>query len=258
MKDLPYFFLPILPILMCCSIGFSQSPLSQEEAIIYYKDGSVYIGNIVFEDTWQIDLLIQSNDTLHLAKKDIHKTWRSTDNITMLRRGRFHFKNTLFVGMDIAFGLDQDDVVGSALLNLVVGYHLNDRVSLGVGTGSHINTAVIGDLFYEHNFSPLFAHGRYFLSKKTNARFFVFSNLGYGFPIQSDWLDEFKGGLFFNGGMGIHFSSKKNIRYTMKAYQYLQNTTGIDVTPDLFNRPITTNYNYWYNRLVLAFGITFR
>ena len=256
MKKLPCFLGFLL--LWSLTTSYSQSKWNPEDAIIYSEDGSVYIGQIVFEDTWQIDLLIQTGDTIHLGKKDIDKTWRSKENITMLRKGRFHFKNTLFVGLDIAFGLDQDDVVGSALVNLIVGYHFNDRVSAGLGMGSHINTAVIGDLFYEHNFTPFFGHGRYYLSQKTNARFFVFSNLGYGFPIQSEWLDEFDGGLFFNGGIGIHFASKKNVRYTMKVYQYMQGTSGVDVTADLFNRPITTKYNYWYNRTVLAFGMSFR
>ena len=233
------------------STVFSQLT-TENQAIVYYKDGSVFIGKIVEDNATSIHIMVATGDTLHVAKKDIKRIFRSSRDVLIHRRGKMHYTSGIFVSTTMGGGLSDN---ASFDWDLVVGRHLNEKWSVGIGAATSTNSVWnFRGVNLDNNFIPIFAYGRYYLTNK-RARLFAFSRLGYGVRSDWGWGDDHTGGVHIQPGVGIHFASRKALRFVITLSQMLQHTKGSRVDFDFLSNPINVNYNFFYNRTMLKIGI---
>jgi len=142
---------------------------------------------------------------------------------------------------------------------LIVGYRLDDRLSIGLGTGAHFNNRSTGSFFSENDFIPVYAYIRRYQGTH-NWGPFLFTKIGYGFPMGRNFvMDDFSGGFFAQPGIGLHFASRGRYRFIMSLSNYVQYTKGSQRNRDfVFNNPIDIKYKVWYNRLMFKVGVEFR
>ncbi|NJL75989.1 MAG: hypothetical protein HC892_14185 [Saprospiraceae bacterium] len=95
---------------------------------------------------------------------------------------------------------------------------------------------------------------------KWRIRPYLFSQLGYGFGVNDEFSNDItSGGVYFEPGVGIHFASRKNLRFIMSLSQHIQRGTGSIQTFDFSsNNSIEVNYNLLFNRAVFKIGMEFR
>ena len=241
---------------------FHFSALSQIEqenrAIIYYFDGSVFIGTIVEEDPLQIVMLAATLDTLHLNKAYIKKAIRNTTNALIHRGGKFHYKKGLFWSISTTLGGGSiESETASFHQDFIMGWRFNKKWSAALGMGIHFNDANFNGIWTTNHFMPAYVYGRYYLTDK-RVRIFAASKVGYGFPSQIAWSDSHSGGVLFQPEIGFHFASRKTARFILSIGQYIQNTKGDNVFFDQFGNAVNSRFSLWLNRTVLRAGIEFR
>lgn len=243
-----------------CLISLSIAAIAQiseaNRVIISTHDGSVFIGRIVFEDELNMDLLVVTQDTLHIQKGLIRDIRRNSKDIMLHPGGKMHYVGGIFYSTTVGWGGNFDDNP-SADLDFIVGKRLNKRFSVGVGAALSLNSAVIANWnWIDTHFTPVFAYGRYYLNDK-KVRPFAFSRLGYGFKTNIFWNDNHTGGVHFQPGVGIHFASRKSARFILTLSQMIQHTKGGQNTFDVFSNPVSLNYSHWYNRTIFKIGVEF-
>jgi len=242
--------------LLCIGIAASAQILDANRVIISLHDGSVFIGTILQEDELNIDLMVITQDTVHIHKGLIRTIHRNSKDILIHPGGKAHYIGGSFISTTLGWGGDFGDNP-SADLDLIIGKRLNKRFSVGAGVALNANSAVIGNWnWIENHFMPVFAYGRYYITDK-KIRPFAFSRLGYGFRTNIFWNEEHTGGVHIQPGVGIHFASRKSARFIITLSQMIQHTNGTRFNFDVFSNPVSINYSHWYNRTMLKFGIEF-
>jgi len=118
---------PKILLLLLFSFLGSQLAIAQittkNGAIVQYADGSVFIGQIVAEDEWQMSLVVVTGDTLHLAQSLIKRIHRNSKEILVHDRGKFHYKSGVFVSTTMGVGLSDNFSLslGGEAVSLLVG-----------------------------------------------------------------------------------------------------------------------------------------
>lgn len=239
-------------IVWLASFGLAaQNVDSTERVVAYYKDGSVFVGNVVDRLPNHLQIRLSTLDTITLFHPYIKKI-KSTKDLLMHSKGSFHFKTGYFAYGSISM-IGDDEFQATSQLNLVFGKRLNEKWSVGVGGGLEYSDAVMGRGWVFHSFGTVFGYGRYYLTNN-KLRPYIDSRLGYGFERTVIWNDRHSGGLNFVPGFGIHFATKNNFKWHIGISQYIQNTSGRTNEQGPFGFPITTEYNLWYNRTVIRVG----
>ena len=248
-----YYLLFLLSFLSIPTVFSQLTP--EKNSIIYYKDGSVFIGEILEDHAFSIKMAITTGDTLHITKKNIRKIFQPSRNVLMHTKGKMHYTSGIFVSTTLGGGLSADP---SFDWDLVVGRRLNEKWSVGVGAAVSFNSVWnFRGIFLDNHFIPIFAYGRYYLTKKS-ARLFAFSRLGYGVRSDIALGDDHTGGVHIQPGIGVHFASRKSARFIITLSQMLQHTRGSRVDFDFLSNPINVDYNFFYNRTMLKIGVEFK
>lgn len=243
-------------LLTFCSLPTLVAQLTPDDrAIIYYEDGSIFIGPIIAEDANFLTLVAITNDTIHINKGFIKKAFRTDKNILLHPGGKMHYTLGQFVSTSMGWGLSDNP---SFDWDIILGRRLDKKWSVGLGASLSFNSVWnFRGISMDNHFVPVFAYGRYYLTHN-KARLFAFSRLGYGF--RSSWFQfgDHTGGLHFQPGIGVHFASRKRVRFIITLSQMLQHTKGNRVDFDFLSNPINIDYNFFYNRTMLKVGMEFR
>ena len=243
--------------LLCIGIAAFAQILDAKRVIISLHDGSVFIGRIVQEDELNMDLLVITQDTVHIQKGLIKDIRRNSKDILIHSGGKMHYTGGPFFSINFGMGGNLADNP-SADLDVIYGQRINKRWSVGGGVALSLNSATLPSWqWITTHFMPVFAYGRYYINDK-KVRPFAHARLGYGFRTNIFWNDEHTGGLHFQPGVGIHFASRKSSRFVISLSQMLQNTKGSTFNFDVFSNPVNFNSNHWYNRTILKIGIEFK
>ena len=226
------------------------------QAIVQYNDGSVFIGRIVEEGPLTLKLVVSTNDTLNLNKAYIKRLKRSDKNISLYSGAKYHYTKGVFYSLNFGGKIsDGDDE--TIQIDLTVGYRFNKKLSAGVGFGASFNSVNFASTWIEAESLPVFAYARFYpLEKKV--RPFVAGRLGWSFPNTEAFGGFHEGGILIQPEVGINFASRKKIRFLITLSQQLQNIKGSNGFPDNFGNPVTTDYNFWFNRTILKFGIEWK
>lgn len=128
------------------------------------------------------------------------------------------------------------------------GIRLGKKLDVGLTLGADwYKTALI---------NPVAAGIRYDLSGKTNARFFLIADAGYGFTWLHQDSDGFKtkGGLMVNPGIGLRIGNIQSSSFTL-SLTYKRQEVSAD-KPLLWNQ-IERQEERVYNRIAARIGISF-
>ena len=222
------------------------------KAVIRYADGSFLIGDIIDENEYEI---ILENDQLGakmIAQKDlIRRIYRSDKNAIIYPKGKVHLTKGRYISYGISFPMGNNPGMH---LDILGAYRFNEKVILGFGTGIYFNESYLRGLNAINQFIPVYAYGRYNLTKGKK-RLFAFSKVGYGIGARLGFSDEHTGGPMIQPGIGVTFASKKKKRYSLSLSQYIQHTKGQSNSVDVFSNPVEFDYSLWYNRLMLNFMV---
>ena len=233
---------------------------SLEQAIVYYKDGSVFIGEILEEKFDRLQLIISSGDTITVYKNAAQRIRKTRDQIQLWPRGKYHYTKGYFGGLSLGIGIRDDSDVSS--IDLILGKRLNERFSVGLNLGytnlfSEVN---FSNFWLDHYFYNIGPYGRYYLGGK-RGRTFVSLSAGYGFKAEDDFFlfaDDYRGGPFVKPGFGVHLASRNKFRWLFSISQSFQRATGQGNQNDIFNNSVLYNYKIWHNSLLLTIGLEFR
>lgn len=251
MKPNKLFLLLIYFILCQLNLVLAQDDLS-ENRIIYLDDGSVLIGIVVEEELNQIVLVVITGDTLHIDKS------LTREMIRKIKGPKFHYTYGLFASfdLDLLSGSDNHQV------DLILGYRINEKYSVGIGVGSHTNNTYFNGLWTGNTFKPIYAYARRYIPLIMKNKPFIFMKAGYGFVRNSDfgWFNQFKydGGAYAQPGIGLNFASRKKFRMIMSLSQYFQYSSGEQHSIDVFGNLVDFEYSGIRSQFTFKIGIEFR
>lgn len=252
MKNL---FLCILFIAAMNSYSFCQSEKTDRSYVFLY-DGSVYIGEILSEDIFEITLQTVALKTITLNKAYIKKTIAGP-NVLVTKNGKYHKTSPYFLTADWMAGSSARGE-GIAQLSLIAGQRIKNRTEVGLGLGISTSSSRANDAWRDHGFLNLFAYGKRYLNDKT-IRPFVDIKAGWSVGLGSGWGGEFSGGLYLNPGIGIQFANRKKMKWSLRLSQTIQQTSGTDNVGWAFGdfSDATISYKTWLNRTSFGIGINF-
>lgn len=249
------YFLTLL--LMC--IFVTNSIIAQHNrtsSIVYLQDGSVYVGQIIQEDIFEVVMKTQALDTITINKAFVSKTVRAKE-IIHVQDGKYHKTEGLFGAIEMAFSYGNESHYTQ--LAAIFGNRMTRRFLLGGGIGltqASINGNNIGGLWFDHDFVQVFAYSRYYINDK-KLRLFGEMKLGWGFSMDNNWGgNTSQGGFYANPGIGIEFANRKKLKWSIKLSQNLQQVSSQENWGDQFN-PVRINLDHIYNRTSLSVGIQF-
>jgi len=248
----------ILFFLLFSFLGFQYATAQltvENKAIVYYQDGSVFIGHIVEEDALQMKVVVVTLDTITINKAFIKRILRNAENVLLHQGGKFHYTDGNFVSASSGGGLSEDE---SVELSLILGKRLNTKWSVGVGVAiSNHSIWNFNGLWIDNGFIPVFGYGRYYLRDK-KVRVFAAASLGYGIASDLGFGGNHSGGVYFQPAIGLHFASRKRARFIITLGQTLQRTKGTQWRWDSLGNEIVFDYKYLFNRTMLKIGIEFK
>lgn len=256
--------LSLLLIVCVVNLGYSQkknkkkkkSTSTSTRAIVQYNDGSVFIGNIIFEGTLDMKMVISTNDTVHLNKAYIKRIKRGDKNISLFSGAKFHYTEGFFASLQ--FGSNTSDFDNQTNeITVIGGYRFNKKLAAGVGFGAGYNTTFSFGTWIDASTIPVFAYARYYPIDK-RVKPYIAGSLGYGFRDRNAFGANHSGGLYFEPEIGVNFSSRRRIRFTLSIGQQVQHIKGSNLNFDQFGNTITSNFNLWFNRTVLKIGLDWK
>lgn len=240
--------------LWCYSLTYGQSS-TIDRAIVYYEDGSVFIGEILEEDRRFVRLVLATDDTIKVNKSFIKRT-RYARDITIHQKGKFHFSRGFF--MNLSYGVGFSSFNSSVLTDFVAGTRLSSKYAVGLGIGIHLHSRFLGDFnWVSDQFTPVYLYGRYYPWNKRIKPFADIST-GFGFSTNRGFGATHTGGFLFSPGIGLNFAARRNFRFLLSLNQMIQNTSGTDFAFDRFGNQVELDYRVWYNRTVIKFVLEFR
>jgi hypothetical protein len=248
----------LLSLLIFLSVTISSMAQFSNKAFFYYKDGSVFIGNIVEENFRTTRLLLVTGDTITLDNYFVKRSWR---DLLSFPNGKFHFTRGFFFsywqGGAIA-GANQSNT--SAQTEMILGYRLNSQWAVGGGLGVYanqigLNAVTNSFLIVDASCFNFYAYGRYYPWEK-KIRPFASLKLGAGSAI--NFGTTLASQFHIQPGIGLNFPARKGTRFVLSLSQYLQQVRGNQFSIDSFSNPVLLDYNIWLNRTVLKFGVEFK
>lgn len=264
MQSIFRILISFLLVLCIFNLGYSQKGKKKKKpsktstrAIVQYNDGSVFIGDILFEGTLNMKMILSTNDTVNLNKAYIKRIKRGDKNISLFGGAKFHYTEGFFMSLQFG-GMNSNDFSNeTSEFSFIGGYRFNKKLAAGLGFGAGYNTTFSFGTWIDASTIPVFAYARFYpFDKKVKP--FVAGRLGWGFPDNNAWGGDHTGGLYFQPEIGINFASRRRIRFTLSIGQQIQHIKGSNVNFDQFSNPITSNYNLWFNRTVFKVGLDWK
>ncbi|MEQ8712409.1 MAG: hypothetical protein RIC80_05300 [Cyclobacteriaceae bacterium] len=240
---------------LCHSSYAQEDRTPGQQVVIDYADGSLFQGTIVSATQNQLQMKLSTGDTINLNISMIDKMVNSSNHL-IKRRGKFHYRSGYFGYTSIAGGSSNID--GSFQFDLMAGYRLDERLSLGLGFAADIHDLTLGNSWTTLNFNPVYGYGRYYLNDKT-WRLYADSKLGYAFANDTDFSEGHKGGLYFQPGLGFHIATKGKFKPHLSLSYLLLNAQGtsVDFSP-WFGGQVTHDFNVWYSRVMFRVAVEFK
>jgi hypothetical protein len=242
--------------LLCGQINFQKDSIERCGLSLY--DGSFILGQLVEDERFVITIIAASNDTMTIEKDLVMRFRKESDGIRYTTRGRYHLDRGVFVNF-VPFGLGVSaNGNGSYTSQIVVGYHIDERFALGVGTGFEFHGDQISFNWYTFSGTPVFVYGKYNLLRR-GTRIYGYGKVGY-FDIFSfnQWNDIIRANVYADLGFGISFPSSWGGKFSFEIGRTLVGLNG-----DLNNRDWVTgnqvrqDFRKLLNRGVFKFGMTF-
>ncbi len=252
----------ILFSLFCLStcLCFGQKRTAKKEttrAIIQYSDGSVFIGQIIYEGALDMKMVLTTQDTVTLNKVYIKRIRRTDKNISLYNSAKFHYTKGVFYSLQFGGSLVNDGSNSTGQIEAIIGYRFSKKLAAGIGIGSSINSTFSFGTWIDANAIPVFAYGRYYpIDKKV--RPFVAGKLGWAFPDQNAFGGDHQGGVLIQPEIGINFASRRRMRFLITLGQQIQNIRGENLDFDAFGNRIESKYKLWFNRTVLKIGFEWK
>ena len=247
MKKLKLFYICIF-IFTC---HFVQAQEIYKETTIYMTDGSVYKGQILSEDAFEIELKTAVIDIIHIPKNHILNRHDGNDFL-LVPGGKYHKKKGQFLSVDLSLNLGADNDFQQ--LGVVFGKRITSKINVGAGTSVTWTKLSDPTIYLLHTFVQPHVFGRYYINDK-KWRLFTDIKLGYGIEVR-DW-QESSDGIYINPSIGFEIANRKNLKWTFKLSQFIQNTTADVFWQDSFGNPVEVESNIWYNRTAFTVGINF-
>jgi len=224
--------------------------IETRDAVIL-KDGSVYKGQIIEETTDYMYMVILEGQTIDIPQRKIKKVL-SGDNYIFHSEGRYHYKKGFFWNIELGANLDEEGT--SEHSSLLLGYRFDKRWSAGLGFGTELHSSNISGFEVETLFTSYFLYSRYYLLDNRR-RPFLFGRVGYGAgPSEGEDVNtgRHSGGFQYQGGVGIHFASRKRARFILSVGYHSQYTSGEQFYLDDFGSEIRVQYDdIWLNHVFL-------
>lgn len=254
-------------LLVVCifNLGYSQIRKKKKKkkqststrAIVQYNDGSVFIGDIVFEGTLQMKMALTTNDTVNLNKAYIKRIKRGDKNISLFGGAKFHYTEGFFMSFQLGGWGDEEGNNQTNEVRFIGGYRFNKKFAAGLGIGAGYNSTFSFGTWIDVSTIPVFAYARFYpIDKKVKP--FIAGSVGWGFEDAGLWRTDHSGGVYFQPEIGVNFASRKRMRFTLSIGQQVQHTKGSNQNFDQFNNPITSNFNLWFNRTVFKLGVDWK
>jgi len=215
-------------------------------------DGSVYIGTIIAEDAFEITMETDMLGTLQIPKHSV-KNRRLGADIILVDKGKFHKKSGMFLAIESTNSFGANDNYFQQF-SLTYGKRFTPKLIFGAGLAISWSNINQPSVWVDQTFLQPYAFGRYYINDK-NIRWFVDTKLGYGFQQQS-W-QETTNGIFAMPSIGFEIANKKNMKWSFKLSQYIQQTGFSRDWVDLFTNPVRVDADVIYNRTSLTIGINF-
>ena len=232
---------------------YGQSKPEKKTFVVYATDGSILKGDLIGSANGMINMVLVTGDTIRVPSSLVFKMAQIQEKSRFVfPRMKYHSKEGNYLFLSWAFKPGWETVDG---LFLTTGHRLKENINVGAGIGVFSVGSDFQGITVYNNFVPVFAYGRYYLNNKKR-RLYVESKAGYGFANNNDWQWSHSGGVYFQPGIGIHFSSRKKSKFHLGINQIIAHTSGS--TSDAgWGWPNTTNidYNVWYNRTMITLGI---
>jgi len=236
------------------SLSFAQFT-DDIDLILYCKDGSIYNGLLLEEtdDYYKIEIL--ENHPI-VVSKDLVREAKRRDNYLYYRKGRIHKTQGFFFGSHYGFNIptsiDPDADNYSRQCQILFGYQLNSKFSLGLSVGLAVSDIIVTGIWATKGFLTPSVYGRYYLGDG-GIRPFAYSEMGYGFGVAIDDLMP-QNGFTTQNGLGIHLASRKRTKFVFSVGHYLQRAKGSELFFDTFNNEVRVDYKQWINRPIFKIG----
>ena len=246
-------YIPQVMSLFFLLIGLQLHAQMRDKTIFHYKDGSVFIGTVLKENSQSAQVRITTSDTINISKPLIKKLYR---NLLFFPNGKYHFTKGIFGSVSHAFGGNSRN--GSYQMQVLLGYHHNESLDYGIGIGYNANTTRIIGIWSNPHFFHTFLYARYYPWADKKVRPFVSMSLGAGFAIPTWRGNDFSDGLYMQPAIGLKFPTKKPGSCTLSIGQMLQRTTGSLSETDFLGNTSSSAFKMFLNRTMLTFTTEFR
>jgi hypothetical protein len=224
-----------------------QSSGQKVKDVIYLKNGSMIYGTLI-----EI-----SNNQYKLKGSDGSIFIYSSDEVDRYAKEAPEFAGRKKAGMTFALeagllvGAQTNEYKAPFSFNVIAGYTIEKKNSLGIGSGAE---------FLEKSFIPLFFEYRYTMRDRRVSPF-LFLRSGILMHVGSDddtdntnydIKQDYKGGASLTFGTGLSWASEEVETYLSFAYRYAQTSY---VQKEYNQQEVTYENNY--NRLEVKFGFRF-
>jgi len=253
----------ILILLFNINISHSQSHIGDKTSIIHFKDGSIYLGEILNTTHDDVTLLLSSGNEIKFSKRLVTHYFDHED-IDVFDRGKWHIQRGLY--FEAGLGINAETMAQregetplvSSLFSFMMGYTLNERVSLAAGMGFEFNEAEISGFRIDTQFIPIYLRAKYFLTNQKEKPF-LYIRPGYGYAIVEEAANSGinNGGPQLQLGAGIQFASKKQSKFIFSLGYHIQKTDGNESFVDNFGSEVAVDYDILIKRIVMTMSYEF-
>ncbi|MEZ7998777.1 MAG: hypothetical protein QMC39_02285 [Flavobacteriales bacterium] len=254
-------------IILILTVLISQGSFSQSEdasdnkSTLYTKDGNSITGIIVYEDFLTTDLVIFTGDTITIKNSDIAEKVELKDHFRYPKR-RFHYKEGFHIDGNLGLGFSGSGAYTYSDISL--NKRITTKVTAGLGIGSQtLFTSfplIAGPtnlyITISNRSIPIFAQGKYYVNRLRRSMY-IHGRLGYTLGKSQ----EFNANVTNNGflaayGIGFTKATKGRMKTFFQITQSHNYSTGTAFNLDV-NGPLTFDYNIWFNRLGMSFGLEY-
>ncbi len=245
-----YFFI-LICFLTTQSNAQDNRPI--DKSIIYLKNGSIYIGDIIEEDDDKIKMEINDSE-MTIYRSEIKRMLYAED-ILLYQNGKFHMLSGFYGSMSSSSAIDGDGF--SSHIEMLLNYRINDRLSVGVNVGFENNEVIISGFDIDTQFTSIGINAKYYITN-TRKRIFLYSRLAQGISELTDGRDVHTNGINIQNGIGVTFSSRKMSKFQLALGFFSQKTEGTQYSEDVLGQEIKIDYDIWIARPLLKIGFVLR
>lgn len=238
-----------------------QLSAQNDFSILYLQNGSVYVGEVLSDEGYEIDMKLADGNAVTFPMMDVRRHL-TADRIVVYPDGKYHSTRGFFfhtgLGMNFeSLVIEAEEGRISSHVPYLFGFYLNKKWALGGGFGIEFNEAEVSGFEFDTQFSSQFLYARHY-PFDIKRRPFAYARIGYGGRSdESEFDDDHSGGFQFQAGGGIHFASRRKSKFVLSLGYHIQKTDGTERFIDQFGSEINADYDILIRRLILTFGIEF-